>query len=134
MGKEFLWGCENVWKLDNDVGDGEESLACCSPCGLRESDMTERLNWVDWRSNIKKYLNICCNFLNETLNYTAYTSSVLMNSFKESVQIIPPNLLFSSVQSLSHVHLCHPIRTAACQGSCPSPSPGHCLDSCPLSW
>ena len=27
-----------------EVGDGQGSLACCSPCGLKESDMTERLN------------------------------------------------------------------------------------------
>ena len=26
------------------VGDGQGSLACCSPWGLRELDMTERLN------------------------------------------------------------------------------------------
>ena len=26
------------------VGDGQESLACCSPWGLKELDMTERLN------------------------------------------------------------------------------------------
>ena len=26
------------------VGDGEGSLACCSPWGLKESDTTERLN------------------------------------------------------------------------------------------
>ena len=25
-------------------GEGQGSLACCSPCGHRESDMTERLN------------------------------------------------------------------------------------------
>ena len=27
-----------------DVGDGEQSLACCSPRGHKESNMTERLN------------------------------------------------------------------------------------------
>ena len=27
------------------VSDGQGSLACCSPCGHRELDMTERLNW-----------------------------------------------------------------------------------------
>ena len=27
------------------VGDGQGSLACCSPRGLKESDMTEQLNW-----------------------------------------------------------------------------------------
>ena len=26
------------------VGDGQGSLACCSPWGHKESDMTERLN------------------------------------------------------------------------------------------
>ena len=26
------------------VGDGQESLACCSAWGHKESDMTERLN------------------------------------------------------------------------------------------
>ena len=26
------------------VGDGQESLACCSPWGHKESDMTEWLN------------------------------------------------------------------------------------------
>ena len=26
------------------VGDGQGSLACCSPWGLKESGMTERLN------------------------------------------------------------------------------------------
>ena len=26
------------------VADGQESLACCSPCGHKELDTTERLN------------------------------------------------------------------------------------------
>ena len=26
------------------VGDGQAGLACCSPCGLKESDKTEQLN------------------------------------------------------------------------------------------
>jgi len=29
------------------VGDGQESLACCSPWGHKESGMTERLNWTE---------------------------------------------------------------------------------------
>ena len=29
------------------VGDGQGRLACCSPWGCKESDMTERLNWTD---------------------------------------------------------------------------------------
>ena len=29
------------------VGDGQGSLACCSPWGYKESDMTEPLNWTE---------------------------------------------------------------------------------------
>ena len=29
------------------VGDGQESLVCCSPRGRKESDTTERLNWTE---------------------------------------------------------------------------------------
>ena len=29
------------------VGDGQGGLACCSPWGRKELDMTERLNWTD---------------------------------------------------------------------------------------
>ena len=29
------------------VGDGQGGLACCSPWGCKESDMTEQLNWAE---------------------------------------------------------------------------------------
>ena len=38
-GHEFEWA--------PGVGDGQGSLACCSPCGHKESDTTERLNWTE---------------------------------------------------------------------------------------
>ena len=31
------------------VDDGQESLTCCSPRGLKEPDKTERLNWTEVR-------------------------------------------------------------------------------------
>ena len=31
----------------SEVGDGQGSLACCSPWGCKESDMTERLNLTE---------------------------------------------------------------------------------------
>ena len=34
-------------------GEGQGSLACCSPWGRRESDMTEQLN-----NNTQRYLSI----------------------------------------------------------------------------
>ena len=30
------------------VADGQKSLACCSPCGHKESDATDQLNWTEW--------------------------------------------------------------------------------------
>ena len=39
-----------VWKTPG-VGDGQGGLACCDSWGHKESDMTERPNWVtDWTS------------------------------------------------------------------------------------
>ena len=33
------------------VGDGQGSLACCSPWGHKELDMTEQLNWTELNSS-----------------------------------------------------------------------------------
>ena len=41
-------GHEFEWALG--VGDGQRSLACCSPWGHKESDMTEWLNWSELNS------------------------------------------------------------------------------------
>ena len=30
------------------IGDGQGCLACCSPWGHKESDVTEQLNWTDF--------------------------------------------------------------------------------------
>ena len=38
------------------VGEGQVSLACCSPWGRKELDMTERLNWTE----LKEW--VICNF------------------------------------------------------------------------
>ena len=34
------------------VGDGQESLACCSPWGRKELDTTEQLNWTEWKPTV----------------------------------------------------------------------------------
>ena len=38
------------------VGDGLGGLAYCSPCGCKESDMTERLNSSDNHVIYKRYV------------------------------------------------------------------------------
>ena len=40
-----LDGCESEWTPG--AGDGQGGLVCCSSCGLKELDMTERLNWTE---------------------------------------------------------------------------------------
>ena len=41
----WLYGRESEWTLR--VGDGQGGLVCCNSWGLKESDMTERLNWTE---------------------------------------------------------------------------------------
>ena len=40
----WLYGHE--FEQGPEVGDGQGGLACCSPRGHKESDMTEKLNWL----------------------------------------------------------------------------------------
>ena len=44
----WLNGRESEWTLGD--GDGQGGLACCDSWGRRESDTTERLNWLNWRT------------------------------------------------------------------------------------
>ena len=64
-GHEF----EQAW----GVGDGQGSLACCSPWGGKESDMTEGLNNNNKKLTLKTYLpqlflpNTLCLVFNQKL-------------------------------------------------------------------
>jgi len=51
-----LNGCEFEQALG--VGEGEGSLACCSPWGHKESDMTERLNNSKGKSRRRNNLGV----------------------------------------------------------------------------
>ena len=53
---------------DPGVGDGQGSLACCSPWGCKELNMTERLNWTEliiqpialfWETLYRLIINQC---------------------------------------------------------------------------
>ena len=69
------------------VGDGQGSLACCSPWGYKESDMTKWLNWY---------------------------SGVGLQVRQQFTKIL---IMVSSVLSLSHVWLLATPWTVACQAS-----------------
>ena len=47
---------EVEWTLG--VGDGQGSVACCDSWGCKESDMTERLNWI----TLQYCGGFCCTF------------------------------------------------------------------------
>ena len=58
-GHEFEW--------TPGVGDGQGGLACCNSWGSRESDMTERLNWLNWTltfCSVKNVVYLWCNSCN----------------------------------------------------------------------
>ena len=43
-GHEFEW--------TPGIGDGQGGLACCDSCGCKESDTTERLNWIEYNAQL----------------------------------------------------------------------------------
>ena len=43
----YHWLDGHEFEQASGVGDGQGSLACCSPWGHKESDVTERLNWTE---------------------------------------------------------------------------------------
>ena len=54
----------NGHEFEQTLGDGEGqgSLACCSPWGHKELDTTERLNNLLY-SVVKKHFEFCCLFI-----------------------------------------------------------------------
>ena len=45
------------------VGDGQGSLACCSPWGHKELDTTQRLNWTELMHLLSRTANTCQSYL-----------------------------------------------------------------------
>ena len=41
------WLDGHEFEQSSEVGDGQGSLICCSPCDSKELDTTEQLNWTD---------------------------------------------------------------------------------------
>ena len=63
------------------VGDGQGGLACCSPWGHKESDMTEWLNWTDVTicSSQKKCFSFSITLLIRKISYVWEISRNLLN-------------------------------------------------------
>ena len=57
----------------------EGSLACCSPWGRKESDMTEWLNWTDWIMSIL--------FCDHLLKHLLFLSLLILSLFEHCYSI-----------------------------------------------
>ena len=55
------WLNEHEFEQAQGVGDGQGSLACCSPWGRKESDTTEWLNWTEPQAKVEFGTNISVN-------------------------------------------------------------------------
>jgi len=63
------WLNEHEFERAPGVGDGQESLVCCSPGGRKESDMTE------WLNNYNSFVTLCPIVSKLMLNPSAESSS-----------------------------------------------------------
>ena len=69
------WHCQLIgheFESTPGVGDGQGGLACCSLWDLKESDMTERLNWTELRLSCGPWFLVpwCPNCFN--MNFKTY--------------------------------------------------------------
>ena len=92
------------------VDDGQGSLACCSPCGCKDLDNTERLNWTETLNKCWILLYLFLNFeifevLTSTLWITACQASLPITNSRSSLKLMSIELVMPS----SHLILCHPL-------------------------
>ena len=52
------WHSGHGFGWTRGVGDGQGGMACCGSWGLKESDVTEQLNWTEDRLIREKYTNL----------------------------------------------------------------------------
>ena len=109
--------CEgHEFELAPGVGDGQGSLACCSPWDQKESDMSERLNWTEWCNYISENITLSSNPANVVTmcllilfyQFKVDTISVHLISFTLYFQINFPNFItkwngLSSIRPLTRL-------------------------------
>ena len=54
----FHWLDGHEFEQVPGVGDGQGILACCSPLGCKESDITELRNWTELNKVLLVYLEL----------------------------------------------------------------------------
>ena len=82
MGERHHWLYGHVFEWTTGVGDEQRGLACCSPWGRKELDMTEWLNWTELLSLEKSF---SCPWLFFYLSIPGWVELPLCTSWEETV-------------------------------------------------
>ena len=88
-----------------EVDDGQGSLACCSPRGCKELNMTDQLNWFDttWRySTTSKGLLPVGNWMGEVRGFNYICDALFKNSSDANMENVN-NCWFLEVFSIKHM-------------------------------
>ena len=121
------------------VGDGQGSLACCSPWGCKELDTTERLNWTEvtevgiyfrkkhgriflWQRDSDWILCMCCCFSHAWLFVNLWaiafqapqSMEFSRQGYWSGLPCPPPGDLPNQGSNLSLLHLLHCRRILYC--------------------
>ena len=62
VGWHHLIGGNEFWAFPG-IGSGQGSLACCSPWGHKELDMTEWLNWIELKNEKVYVILVAANYM-----------------------------------------------------------------------
>ena len=79
MVRYYHWLDGNEFEQAPGVGDGQGSLACCSPWGHKELDTTE---WLNWTEELEIFSNI---LKTETLEHSLLLTTIyIFNSIDQA--------------------------------------------------
>ena len=116
------------YEFEQALGDGEGqgSLACCSPWGCKESDTTEQLNWTDRLMDYNKCTTTSVTFQCHVI-FGQLSSLILESLFMNILEHI------NHLSQFSHSVVSDSLRPHGLQHTrlpCPSSTAGACWDSC----
>ena len=116
------------------VGDGQGSLACCSPWGGKESDMTQRLNWTELiiASNQCRGFYLGIFFL--ICHKRRWWRPEIDRRRMEGTINLKRNIWTTVQLSLVVSDSLRPHWLQRTKLPRPSPTSGACSNSCPSSW
>ena len=141
----WLDGGESEWTPG--VGDEQGGLACCNSWGCKESETTERLNWIELTCIFHNSMfcllvwlyewncNVLCVYLcliSFVQNYSRFTFDAMYSSIS-FIRILVYEYQFSQFSCSVMSDSLRPHESQHTRPPCPSPTPGVHSDKCPSS-